>query len=82
MPRLHHLDSRYARLTAEAIDLALESVRDATEVLVGTDELCAQDLLRIARSVLEAEQLYEREPACFAEPEQPARGHWTLACMA
>jgi len=82
MARYHHLDSRYGRLPAAAIQLAIESVRDATEVLFATAELSASDLLRVARSVLEAERLYALDPALFAEPEQPARSDWTLACMA
>jgi tetratricopeptide (TPR) repeat protein len=82
MPSYHHLDSRYARLTPKAIDLVLECVRDANEVLFDSADLSAKDMLVIARSVLETERLFERDPQLFAEPESPTGNDWTSACMA
>ena len=82
MSSYHHLDSRHARLTPAEIDSVLESVRDATEVLVESDALRAKDMLIIARSVLGTERLFARDPELLTEPDQPLGDDWTRACMA
>ena len=82
MSSYHHLDSRHARLSPSAIDFVLESVRDANEVLVETHELPARNMLIIARSVLETERLFARDPELLTEPDQPLGDDWTCACMA
>ena len=82
MPSYHHLDSRYARLTPAAIDFVLETVRDANEVLVHSEDLSARDMLVVARSVLETEHLFEHDPQVLTDPERLVGNDWTRACMA
>jgi len=82
MPRLYHLHSRYARLNDDLVDVTLEHVRAADEVLFGTDLLEARDMIRIASAVLETERLFARDPARLLELEPEVRSDWTLACMA
>jgi len=82
MPRLYHLHSRYARLNDELIDVTLEHVRAADEVLFGCDVLDARDMIRVASAVLDAERDFARNPAQFLELEPERRSDWTLACMA
>lgn len=82
MSSLHHLDSRYAYLSPEAIDFVLEHVRDANEVLFESKELDARSMILAARSVAETEWLLERDPQIFAEPGSVPLSDWTFACMA
>jgi hypothetical protein len=79
---LFHLHSRYARLSAQVIDSCLEHVRDADEVLFGCEALDARDMVRVARTVLETELLFEHDPVRFVEPSAAPRSDWTLACLA
>lgn len=79
---LFHLYSRHARLSAAAIEAAIEHVRAADEVLYGTDLFDARDMIRVARSVLETELQFERDPARFIELTAEPRSDWTLACLA
>ena len=82
MAPLFQLHSRYARLSAQAIDACLEHVRDAKEVLFSCDGLDARDMVRVARTVLETELLFEHDPVRFMEPRAEPRSDWTLACLA
>ena len=82
MSSLHHLDSRYAYLSPEAIDFALEQVRDANEVLFESELIDARSMIVAARSVVETELLFEREPSVIVEPGSAPRSDWTLACVA
>lgn len=82
MGRLFHLHSRYACLTEDSIDFVLEHVRDADEVLVGNAVLDARDMIRIARTVLETEQLFEHGPERLLDLNTAAHSDWTLACAA
>lgn len=82
MPDRFHLHSRYARLTVRAIDLCIEHVLAADEGLCAREGLDARDMIRVARSVLETELLFERDPAAFVEPSSEPRSDWTLACLA
>ncbi len=78
----HHMTSRYARLTTEAIDHCIEVVRDATEVLHGDPLFDAADFIIAARELLEAEQLLAEKGADLAEGDLSAFSDWTLACIA
>lgn len=82
MAELFHLHSRYARLNAQAIDLCIEHVRAADEVLFGREGLDARDMVRVARTVLETELLFEQAPVRFVESSSEPRSDWTLACLA
>jgi tetratricopeptide (TPR) repeat protein len=82
MALLFHLHSRFARLSAQAIDLCLEHVRDADEVLFSSDSLDARDMVRVARTVLETELLFEHDPVRFMEASSAPKSDWTLACLA
>jgi hypothetical protein len=82
MAELFHLHSRYARLSAQAIDFSLEHVRAADEVLFASEGLEARDMVRVARTVLETELLFEHDPVRFVEPSSEPRSDWTLACLA
>jgi hypothetical protein len=66
---LRHLDSRYSRLSADAIAFTLETVRDANEVLYGSDDLDARSMIFVARSVFETERLFELGPHSFARTD-------------
>lgn len=81
-PKYHHMTSRYARLTAEAIDHCVEVVRDATEVLDSSPLFDAVDLIVSAREILEAEHLLEAKGADFLEGDLSVDSDWTLACLA
>ena len=82
MAPLFQLHSRYARLRAQAIDSCIEHVRDADEVLFSSETVDARDMVRVARSVLETELLFEHDPVRFMEPSAAPRSDWTLACLA
>lgn len=80
---LHHVDSvYYGYLTPESIDFVLECVRDANEVLFASEALSARDMIVIARSVLECEQLFTQDPKALTHPNVSVRSDWTLACVA
>lgn len=80
---LHHVDSAaYSYLTPESIDFTLECVRDANEVLFANEVLSARDMIVIARSVVETEQLFAKDPRRLTESDCSARSDWTLACTA
>jgi hypothetical protein len=81
-PKYHHMTSRYARLTPDAIDRCVEVVRDATEVLDGQPIFDAVDFVVSAREILEAELLFEAKGADLSEGDLSAHGDWTLACIA
>lgn len=81
MARYHHLTSAHARLTPDSIDFVIECIRDAKEVLYGIEGLDARAMVVVARSVFEAERLFESEPQAFAEVRDEPRSDWTLACM-
>ena len=80
---LHHIDSvRYGSLTPESIDFVLECVRDANEVLFATEIVSAREMISIAWSVFECEQLFARDPAALTASNISPRSDWTLACAA
>jgi len=79
---LFHLHSRFARLSVQAIEACLAHVRDAEEVLFDSGGLDARDMVRVARTVLETELSFERDPVRFMETSAEPRSDWTLACLA
>lgn len=82
MSGYHHLTSAFSRLTTGSIDFVVECVRDATEVLHGSETLDPRDMIRMARSVFDTERSFELDPQAFVDTLDLPRSDWTLACMA